>query len=88
MLLPMKRVLVEYNILVVKMVANNATIDNAKVNYEFLCDLKILDLVWFVLPPLKTMQRMSKFAQGIITKCECNHYYKTWVQFISPYSLN
>lgn len=55
MLLPMKRVLIEYNILVVKMVANNATIDNAKVNHEFLCDLKILDLVWFVLPPLKTM---------------------------------
>jgi hypothetical protein len=43
MLLPMKRVLVEYNILVVKMVANNATIDNGKVNYEFLCDLNTLD---------------------------------------------
>jgi hypothetical protein len=45
MLLPMKRVLVEYNILVVKMVGNNAIIDNAKVNYEFLCDLKTLDKV-------------------------------------------
>jgi len=43
MLLPMKRVLVEYNIWVVKMVANNATIDNAKAIYNFLCDLKTLN---------------------------------------------
>lgn len=37
------RALIEYNIWVVKMVANNATIDNIKSNYEFLCDLKTLN---------------------------------------------
>jgi hypothetical protein len=44
------------------MVGNNAIIDNAKVNYEFLCDLKTLDKVWLVLPPLKTMQRCILFV--------------------------
>ncbi len=64
MLLPMKRVLVEHNIWVVKMVANNATIDNAKAIYKFLCDLKTLNKILLVLLPL---------VRAITTtKCEYN----------------
>jgi hypothetical protein len=57
-----KRVLIEYRILVVKMATKNATIDNTKINYELLCDVKTLLGLACVLPLLEVMPRLFKFA--------------------------
>jgi hypothetical protein len=65
-----KRVLIEYRILVVKMDTKSATIDNTKINYELLCDVKTLLGLACVLPLLETMQRLFKFAQRYTFICD------------------
>jgi hypothetical protein len=45
------------------MVENNGHIENAKANYAFLCDIKMLLGLACILPCLETMQGLSKFAQ-------------------------
>jgi hypothetical protein len=45
------------------MATKSATIDNTKLNYELLCDVKTLLGLACVLPLLEVMQRLFKFAQ-------------------------
>ncbi len=47
----------------VKMVENNGHIEDAKANYELLCDIEILLGLACILPCLETMQGLSKFAK-------------------------
>jgi hypothetical protein len=46
------------------MAPNNATIEIAKTNCEFLCDVETLLGLLCVFPLLKLGQGLSKFAQG------------------------
>jgi len=45
------------------MVENNGHIEDAKANYELLCDIEMLLGLACILPCLKTMQGLSKFAK-------------------------
>ncbi len=45
------------------MVKNNGQIENAKANYELLCDIEMLLGLACILPCLETMHKLSKFAQ-------------------------
>ncbi len=58
-----KGIFFKYKLLVVKMVENNGHIENAKANYELLCDIEMLLGLTCILPCLKTIQGLSKFAQ-------------------------
>jgi hypothetical protein len=63
MLSPSKRVLQEYEPLIMKMVKDFTITAIAKVNYELLFDAKTLLSFACVLPLLKVVQGLSKFAQ-------------------------
>jgi hypothetical protein len=57
MLSPPNKVLVDYKTLVVKMVQNDTTIANEKINHELSCDVKKL-------LGLSCVLTLSKFSQG------------------------
>ncbi len=50
MIAPIKHVWYEYKLLLVKMVEDVATVDNAKANYELLCNVETLLGLPHVLP--------------------------------------
>jgi hypothetical protein len=58
----LQEIFLKYKLLVVKMVENNGHIENAKANYELLCDIEMLLGLACILPCLKIMQGLSKFA--------------------------
>jgi hypothetical protein len=62
MLSPSKQVLNEYKILDVKMATNNIAINITKVNYELLCDAKMLLGLACITPLIELVQGLSKFA--------------------------
>jgi hypothetical protein len=64
MIAPTKRVWYEYKPLLVKMVKDVATIDNAKANYELLCNVETLLSLPHVLPLLECVKSLSNFAQS------------------------
>jgi hypothetical protein len=64
MIAPTKRVWYEYKPLLVKMVEDVATVDNAKANYELLCNVETLLGLPHVLPLLGCVQTLSNFAQS------------------------
>jgi hypothetical protein len=55
MLLPSKRVLSEYKLLIVKMAENSSTIDNTRTNYKLLCNVEIFLGIPSVLPLLEVV---------------------------------
>jgi hypothetical protein len=59
---PLKRVLNEYQMLVVKMVEDNVSIAIVKANYELLYDVETLLGLVCVLPLLELVQGLFKFA--------------------------
>ncbi len=61
---PCKIFFAEYNFLVVKMVEDSDHIENAKSNYELLCDVETFLRLACILLYLETMQGLFKFAQG------------------------
>jgi hypothetical protein len=62
MLSPSKRMLNEYQMLVVKMVEDNVSIVIVKTNHELLYDVETLLGLAFVLPLLELVQGLFKFA--------------------------
>ncbi len=46
------------------MAKDNGHIENAKNDYELLCDVETLSRLACILPCLETMQGLSKFTQG------------------------
>ncbi len=58
-----KKVIVKYKILLVKMVLNNLTNQQAKMNYEHLCDLQILLGLACILSLLELVHVFIKFVQ-------------------------
>ncbi len=62
MLSPSKRVLNEYQMLVVKMVEDNVSIVIVKANYELIYDVETLLGLACVLPLLELVQGLFKFA--------------------------
>jgi hypothetical protein len=64
MLSTSKRILNEYKALVVKMGINSVNVQITKANYELLCDAETLLGFAYVIPLLKVVQGLSKFAQG------------------------
>jgi len=62
MLSPAKRLMAKYKTLIVKMTLNNLTSQQAKQNYEHLCDLQILLGLAYVLPLLEFVHVLIKFA--------------------------
>jgi hypothetical protein len=57
-----KWVLNEYKTLDVKVATNRVAINIAKVNYELLCDAEMLLGLARIIPLLKLVQSLSKFA--------------------------
>lgn len=64
MLLPSKRVLSEYKLLIVKMAENSSTIDNTRTNYKLLCNVEIFLGIPSVLPLLEVVQCLNKVCLG------------------------
>ncbi len=62
MLSPSKKVLNEYQMLIVKMVEDNVSIVIVKANYELLYDVETLLGLACVLPLLELVQGLFKFA--------------------------
>ncbi len=62
MLSPAKRLMAEYKTFLVKMVLDNPTNQQAKQNYEHLCDLQILLGLACILPLLESVHALIKFA--------------------------
>jgi hypothetical protein len=59
-----KRVWYQYKPLLVKMVEDVATVDNAKANYELICNVETLLGLPYVLPLLECVQSLNNFAQS------------------------
>ncbi len=78
MLSPSKWVLNEYKTLDVKMATNSVAINITKVNHELLCDVEMLLGLACIIPLLKLVQSLSKFAQDCETFI-CN--------FVAPFKL-
>jgi hypothetical protein len=64
MLSPAKRVLVEYQTLLLKMGLDMATIVPAKANFELLCDFGLLLSLACILPLLSIVHCLIKFSQN------------------------
>jgi len=62
MLRPAKRLMAEYKTFLMKMMLNNLTNQQAKQNYQYLCDLQILLGLACVLPLLEFVHALTKFA--------------------------
>jgi hypothetical protein len=54
----------EYKPLIMKMVEDVATVDNAKANYELICNVETLLGLRHVLSLLEFVQSLSNFAQS------------------------
>jgi hypothetical protein len=59
-----KKMFVEYNFLVMKMVEDNGNIENVTLNCELVCDVETLLNLACNLLCLESMQGFFKFAQG------------------------
>ncbi len=64
MIAPTKHVWYKYEPLLVKMAKDVTTVDNAKANYELLCNVETLLGLPHVLPLLECVQILSNFAQS------------------------
>jgi hypothetical protein len=64
MLSSCERIFTKHKLLVVKMAKDSGHTENAKNNYELLCDVETLLGSAYILPCLETMQGLSKFSQG------------------------
>jgi hypothetical protein len=64
MVFPSKVILEEFKTLLIKMVQEFDTNDNAKVNYEFLCDADTVLGLNCVIPMLEVVQGLNKYAQN------------------------
>jgi hypothetical protein len=58
-----KKVMAKYRTLLVKMALDNLANQQAKLNYERLCDLQVLLGLSCILPSLKSIHALIKFAQ-------------------------
>jgi hypothetical protein len=66
-----KRLMVEYRTFLVKMALDNLTNQQAKQNYEHLCDFQTLLGLAYILPLLESMHALIKFAHmRIIFVCD------------------
>lgn len=65
MITPTKRVWYEYKPLLVKMAKDVATVDNAKANYELLCNVETLLGLPHVLPLLECVRKLEQFYTKI-----------------------
>jgi hypothetical protein len=63
MLSPTKKMMAQYKTLLVKMALDNTTNQQAKLNYEKLCDLQVLLGLSYILPLLESIDALVKFAQ-------------------------
>ncbi len=62
MLSPCERIFTKYKLIVVKMVKDSGHIENAKNDYELLCDVETLPRLACILPCSEFMQGLSKFT--------------------------
>ncbi len=64
MLFPIKRMLVEYKSVVVKMNENLRMIKTTRPIFEFLCDAKVVLSFMCIMPMLEVVHDLIKFAQN------------------------